>query len=86
MVEKNCSEATTNSGEMLGSMKGRYPARRQVPNLTPWHHRSTFLSSMSLQLRYRSPPHTTPLPYLSTLGVFSAGSWATIGTEQCSEG
>jgi hypothetical protein len=25
MVEKNCSEAATNSGEMLGSRNGRYP-------------------------------------------------------------
>ena len=28
MVEKNCSEAARNSGEMLGSRKGRYSARK----------------------------------------------------------
>ena len=29
MVEKNCSEAARNSGEMLGSRKGRYPGRSE---------------------------------------------------------
>lgn len=29
MVEKNCSEATTNSGETLGSRNGRYPGGRE---------------------------------------------------------
>lgn len=28
MVEKNCSDATRNSGEMLGSRKERYPVQR----------------------------------------------------------
>lgn len=28
MVEKNCSEAARNSGEMLGSKKERYPAQQ----------------------------------------------------------
>lgn len=28
MVEKNCSEAARNSGEMLGSRKGRYSVHR----------------------------------------------------------
>lgn len=29
MVEKNCSEAARNSGEMLGSRKARYPGRSE---------------------------------------------------------
>lgn len=43
MVEKNCSDAARNSGEMLGSRNGRYPMDRgekkalKSPNLPPSH-------------------------------------------------
>lgn len=43
MVEKNCSEAARNSGEMLGSRKGRYSVHKgneknRLLTLTYYHH------------------------------------------------
>ena len=43
MVEKNCSEAARNSGEMLGSRKGRYSVHKgnkknRLLTLTYSHH------------------------------------------------
>ena len=45
MVEKNCSEAARNSGEMLGSRKGRYSVHRSnkknsLLTLTYSHHKN----------------------------------------------
>ena len=45
MVEKNCSEAARNSGEMLGSRKGRYSVHRgnkknRLLTLTYSHHKN----------------------------------------------
>ena len=87
MVEKNCSEAARNSGEMLGSRKGLYPGERGYQNLT--------LKPPSLPPHGSCPPRknscrlshsSSPSVHLHTSGVLSAGSWAATHTERCSEG
>lgn len=88
MVERNCSEAATNSEEMLGSRNGRYPGETgeerteefspKIPNVLPTPPHKT---------HSRKPSHPpSPLPHLYTPGVFSAGSWAATHTQRCSEG
>lgn len=75
MVEKNCSEATTNSGEMLGSRNGRYPeVRGKMGTLLTFLQ--GILGNFSALLS---------IPHLHTLGEFASGSWAATRTLQCSE-
>jgi hypothetical protein len=66
-VEKNCSEATTNSGEMLGSVKGWYPAEKadnkgdRLLNPTHWHHMGL---PVFIPLWIFSHVHSTPHSHL----------------------